>query len=677
MRTTEIFAAIGEYFAEGLFEDFNAPYVLRQAHAIRCSLQKLPLLKYEGTRLYPTGGDSIWNPGNAQKICFFYPHTVRIRNTDATIEELREKVVAKYPDDAEIATRMLYTALDDVCLSVKFLRGWTHCVINYERFLNEGLEAYSVRIQNARSKNPELSDAMAEVLQAIRSYIRRCREMLLENGASHELVEAFRQMEDGPARNLYEAFVFYNFIWYIDDRDTGGHIDRCLQTFRKGETDEFISQLFEELWKNYDLCEAWHVIYDVHSPLFKIAIRAQRKFSRPNCGIFIDDDTSADTWNEIFESWSAGNPNPSLYSYKNYTDNLESRWNISPDDIKDVAYGGCTELMIQGKSNTGSTDGRLYALQVLAETGYDFPSFREYHDKLIANIDDAARKVITKCEMGHKVAAEYQPNIIRSIFVEDCIDNGVEFNNCGARYNSGLIGITGLTNMVNSVQVVKMCYDGRLGITIQQLKQAIEANFKGFEPLHKKILAAPKFGNDIPEVDELAKELFHKLAVSITSRSTDKRKYFPFINLFTTYINEGSYIPATPDGRFNGDPVGDSFGAVQGTDINGPTALLKSVTNVEQLDFFGTPVLNIRLDKSLLATDEGRAKVQQLIMAYFHRGGLEIQVSILDEEAMKDAMIHPEKHTDLRVRIGGYTEYFVRLTPKLQQEVMKRVIQSL
>jgi formate C-acetyltransferase len=136
---------------------------------------------------------------------------------------------------------------------------------------------------------------------------------------------------------------------------------------------------------------------------------------------------------------------------------------------------------------------------------------------------------------------------------------------------------------------------------------------------------------------------------------------------FATYATAGLNIPATPDGRSYGDPLADSIGAIYGKDIEGPTAMLNSASKLPLKLAIGTPVLNIRLQKKLILNC-----LQALIIGYFEQGGMQVQISCLSRDDILDAMNHPEKHESLIVRIGGYSEYFNRLSPELKETVLKR-----
>jgi len=126
-------------------------------------------------------------------------------------------------------------------------------------------------------------------------------------------------------------------------------------------------------------------------------------------------------------------------------------------------------------------------------------------------------------------------------------------------------------------------------------------------------------------------------------------------------------LTATPDGRSYGDPLADSIGPIHGRDTKGPTAMLNSAAKLPQKLMLGTPILNIRLQKNFI-----RNHLQALITGYFKQGGMQVQISCVSREDILDAMEHPERHENLIVRIGGYSEYFNRLSPELKQTVLQR-----
>jgi formate C-acetyltransferase len=174
-------------------------------------------------------------------------------------------------------------------------------------------------------------------------------------------------------------------------------------------------------------------------------------------------------------------------------------------------------------------------------------------------------------------------------------------------------------------------------------------------------------------VDLLAKEVADFVFGEI-SRHTCWRggRFLPGCLLFATYAWAGSQLTASPDGRRAGEAIADSIGPHQGRDLRGPTAMLKSVAKLDHAAGLGTLVLNLRLAKSFFNSGADRRAIIDLVQGFFNLGGMQLQISVIDQEVMRDAMAHPERHGNLIVRIGGYSEYFNNLSPELKQTVLER-----
>ena len=182
----------------------------------------------------------------------------------------------------------------------------------------------------------------------------------------------------------------------------------------------------------------------------------------------------------------------------------------------------------------------------------------------------------------------------------------------------------------------------------------------------------PKYGNDDDRVDLIAKDMAHRMIEELRKTPTYRNAIHTLSVLtITSNVMYGKNTGATPDGRRCGDPLCDSLAAIFGKDSLGPTALLNSVTSLDLEHALGTPVVNLNLQKNF---DD--SILRALIMGYMKRGGVQLQITCASREELLDACEHPENHGNLIVRVGGYSEYFTRLSKELQKMVIDRTIQS-
>ena len=143
---------------------------------------------------------------------------------------------------------------------------------------------------------------------------------------------------------------------------------------------------------------------------------------------------------------------------------------------------------------------------------------------------------------------------------------------------------------------------------------------------------------------------------------------------FSRYEGAGRVVGPTPDGRHAGDPTCDSVAALRGKAKKGPTAMLSSAARLPQHLAMGMTVLNLTVAKRVV---QNPVLLRALVEGYFDRGGLQVQVTVTSAEELQDALLHPEKHNDLIVRVGGYSEYFNRLSPALKTAVLERNIHDI
>ena len=140
----------------------------------------------------------------------------------------------------------------------------------------------------------------------------------------------------------------------------------------------------------------------------------------------------------------------------------------------------------------------------------------------------------------------------------------------------------------------------------------------------------------------------------------------------TSHIALGEVTGATPDGRFAGTPLSEGVSPVQGHDRQGPTAAARSVAKLDHARTNGT-LLNMKIDpRCCRRTPEDLQKLAALIRGYFDQGGHHVQFNVVDARSCSTRMTHPEQHRDLIVRVAGYSDYFVLLSPDIQREILSR-----
>ena len=272
-----------------------------------------------------------------------------------------------------------------------------------------------------------------------------------------------------------------------------------------------------------------------------------------------------------------------------------------------------------------------------------------------------------------RINAKYMPVPFLSLFIDDCVANAKDYNAGGARYNTSYIQGVGLGTITDSLTALKYhVFDNRT-ITIEDFLDALDTNFHGHEDLRQLLVnSTPKYGNDEDYADEVMKEIFESFYEAVDGRP-NTRGGVHRINLLPTtcHVYFGSMIGALPDGRRAGKPLSEGISPVQGADRNGPTAVVKSAAKIDHIRTGGT-LLNQKFLPQVLEDEKGITKLAHLIRAYFKMDGHHMQFNVVNSDELRRAQDYPDDYRDLIVRVAGYSDYFVDLTPQLQNELIER-----
>ncbi len=302
----------------------------------------------------------------------------------------------------------------------------------------------------------------------------------------------------------------------------------------------------------------------------------------------------------------------------------------------------------------------------------DFEAFLErYHRRLAGQIAAAAEEQNRTRDLRRRHGGK--PT--QSLFTRDCIARGRDIDNGGAVYNWVECSFVGLANLADSLQVIEQEVYGQKRLALPVLKAILDADYEGHERERQQFLSGhAKYGNDCPEVDA-------RIACTVAFVREECAKHrmlpddSPFVpGSFCWIMHEalGRQCGATPDGRRAGFPFADGCGPAQGRERLGPTAAILSTTSWDQSPMIGGAAYNMKFNRGLFSSPEALGRLRDLVVTFLRRGGFETQINVVDQETLRRAQAHPEEYKDLIVRIGGYTDYFVRLSPEMQAEVLLR-----
>lgn len=303
-----------------------------------------------------------------------------------------------------------------------------------------------------------------------------------------------------------------------------------------------------------------------------------------------------------------------------------------------------------------------------------FDTYEEVEAAFLKQLDHLVHHSVVASIVAQKLHTQMVPRPFLSACVDDCMARGVDLSKGGAHYNVGpvLTGI-GLAVVANSLAAIKRLVFEDKVTTLNELNQALNADWDGFDQLREQAQAAPKYGNDDDDVDRIAVKISNHYY-----RETRSHKDIFGSNFNSAFMGISNYIPtgrvigATPCGRKAGQPLTEGVSPFAGSDVESPLAAMRSSAKVNHDVHTGGTLLNLRLGEDLLTTPRGKHNLGALIQAYFALGAFHVQFNTISTETLRKAQKQPEMYKDLLVRVAGYSTQFVNLSPEMQEAIIVR-----
>lgn len=321
----------------------------------------------------------------------------------------------------------------------------------------------------------------------------------------------------------------------------------------------------------------------------------------------------------------------------------------------------------------------LTGKQIGPKTGdpRDFKNFDELYEAFTRQLTYVVDLKIRINNYIERMFANYAPATFLSVVIHDCIKNGKDYYSGGPRYNTNFIQCVGIGTITDSMSAIKKHVFEDKTFTMDRLLRALRTNFKDAEALRLTLVnKTHAFGNDDDYADCIMQRVYATLFDTIDGKPNTKGTEYHLDMLSTTcHIYFGKKLGASANGRFAGLPESDGTSPSHGADRRGPTAVIRSLGKMDQFKSGGT-LLNQKFLPSVLAGEEGLAKMAALIRTYFRLDGHHIQFNVVDVETLRAAQKNPDNYRDLLVRVAGYSDYFVDLDIYHQEEIIARTAQE-
>jgi formate C-acetyltransferase len=374
---------------------------------------------------------------------------------------------------------------------------------------------------------------------------------------------------------------------------------------------------------------------------------------------------------------------------------------IPVEDARDYSNSNCWETMIAGKSdqelirgfnfllllewvlNRGQT--RVREAQEGIDTGdpRDFSSFEELMaawkhqlDSYLAQSIDYIGSRYGTCDLQHSNHGRYAYNPLLSALNQDCIEKEQDVIRGGARYVIWHCMAEAVANCIDAMSAIKQLVFDTKTVSMDTLLDALATNWQGRENLrHQLIACAPKYANDQAYADDIGRELLEYFYERIRFHAQRYPEIiFPCaVGTFSWYTSIGREVGASSDGRFAQDPITPNFAPSFGMDLAGPTAAIRSYCRMHGDTLAGGAPLDLRFSGSHLSGAAGTDRLAAFLQVFIALGGNMLTLTVTDAEELKRAMLEPMNYRGLRVRMGGWTAYFIALTPEQQRLQISKV----
>ncbi|CAI1929989.1 formate C-acetyltransferase [Serratia fonticola] len=614
-------------------------------------------------------------------------------------------------------------------------KGQGHIIIDYPRLLNNGLDNLLTELQSHAEQQPDNAFYAAALLllQASQRHILRyeslARQMAEQCSDETRRAELLRIAEISShnahhkPQDFYQAcqlFWYMNIILQYESNASSlslGRFDQYMLPFyqaslNQGQDPAFLKELLESLWVKCNdivllrstssaryfagfptgytillggLTETGRSAVNVLSFLCLDAYQNIR-LPQPNLGVRVNEFIDRPFLLKTAETIRLGTGIPQIFNDEVVVPAFLNR-GVSLEDARDYAVVGCVELSIPGRTYGLHDIAMFNLLKVMELTLLDnegnasltYPQLLDHIREKIRHYVRLMAEGSNICDIGHR---DWAPVPLLSSFIDDCLQHGKDITEGGARYNfSGVQGI-GIANLSDSLFALKGLVFDQQRLSFDELLATLKANFA--TPEGEKIRARlinrfDKYGNDIDEVDLISADLLRFYCKEVEQyRNPRGGQFTPGSYTVSAHVPLGAVVGATPDGRYAGEQLADGgLSPMLGQDGQGPTAVLKSVSKLDNYLLSNGTLLNVKFTPSTLEGQQGLNKLADFLGAFTKLKLQHVQFNVVNAETLKEAQARPQDFAGLVVRVAGYSAFFVELSKEIQDDIIRRTAHQL
>ncbi|MFC2129641.1 pyruvate formate lyase family protein [Bacteroidota bacterium] len=601
--------------------------------------------------------------------------------------------------------------------------------LDYMKLLKLGIPGLEQEVRNsleqaeAGSKTAKLYEAMMIALNTFRdicNYYANMADQQAETGTDTKRSEELKIMAAVLRRNAIQKPASFReglqLMWLyniIDGTRNYGRMDDYLGDLYAADKasgdldDEEAIRLLSDIWK---LMRARDYRYDTRLIIGgkgrtneknadQLALLIMETSNRvreivPQVALRFYKEQNPTLYRKGLDVIGTGYTYPMLYNDDVNLPAVEKAFEVRPEEAVHVIQYGCGEYVLDHRS-VGTPSGIINLLQALIVTinkgidpatgsymgmsperykKYDnFKTFEDLYNAYKEQLEYHVAELARHEELEYIYAGKDNPYLYTSMLMDDCIKRGKGIFAGGIRYLGGTLETYGNANTSDSLVAIRELVYRKKVFSLEELRKMLEADFIGYERERKMILSCPKYGND----NDIADRMYTEIHDHVCSYTREQREHTSLDFYLVVVINNdantvlGKNTSASPDGRRACTYMNPGNNPVGGADRSGVTAFMNSITKPDTSIHAGA-VQNMKFSKDMFT--KYRDKLEDLLATYFRIGGAQAMLTVVDRGQMEEAMEYPERHQNLIIRVGGFSERFVNLPPEAQREVLSRTL---
>ena len=568
------------------------------------------------------------------------------------------------------------------------------------------------RARHARNGNEravEYLDASEKVVLAVIDYVERhaekARRLAAEAGDAEiaechaKVAENCAAIAEDPPKTYHQALqwiMLYMVVERMHGHGNGyGRFDQLLDPFYQRDKAAGIidRDTARELLAEWYLKYGPHISYggrlpdgsDATNEMSWIGLEAYDMVGGYNqFGVQWHSDIDPDFWrycNDVVARHGCGVP--ALLNNDVFVGS-QLRTGFDEEHASNTSYSGCQWYCVPGREYQDQ-DVNCVVLVCPMQRAVDMAvernveSWDAFWEIYRGEVDRTAEALVAFKNEAYKRHAKLWPEMVTSLCCHGTIEKGRDVTDFDAvDYNYPSVNVLGVPNVADSMYAIKRAVFEERRYTLRQIRDACAADWacEGGEAMRQYLLNLPKFGNDEEDVDGMAVMVSEQVRETLESKISLKGGHFrASLFQFQGHTVAGPYLGATPDGRRREEPLAHGMNPMHGRNRNGLVATANSFCKLDFRKYQGGS-MQIELHPSYFPEGAPRGELmERFSVAFFKKGGAQINLNVLDFETLRDAYEHPEKteYDDIVVKVTGYSSHFTKMDRLFQKEFIERV----